>query len=244
MVGVVSKALACGWLALGALAAVAADFSVGRVEVKFAEDGWKEVPLPDSERAYGGDRDGALPVQSKLFVRGTPGRDDQALILVSATQGGLGGGYMSYSPTCESDADEYREGNSGIRRPFAQCLTVMPLYTSESVFKTLAPAVLGLLSTDAVSVQRPVYSILSRHAISTGVFLDVRVFTTLPIASTGNEVSEPLPKGVRPEHVIWGRQLKEAVKSSVYSLSGRFDVPALRLAPPAAPSSQSVAHGG
>lgn len=238
--GAMLKRVALSGLVLGSVWAHASEFSVGRVEVNFAEAGWKEVPLPDSERAYRGDRDGALPVQSKLFIQNVPGRDAQVLLLVSGTSGGLGGGYMSYSPVCESDEHEYREGNSGVRRPFAQCLSVLPLYSSESVFKALAPS---LLKLPAVPVSRPLYSIISRHAISTGVFLDVRVFVTEPIAVTGNPLTDTLPDGVPPEHVAWGRQLKEAVKSSVYSISGRLDVPPLRLAVPP-PKPQSVALGG
>lgn len=234
--------LAC--LVLAALGARAGEFSVGRVDVKFSDEGWTEVPLPDSERTYGGDRNGALPVRSKLYVRGSTGSDVQVLVLVSATQGGLGGGHMTYSPQCEPDPQEYREGNSGFRRSFAQCLVVFPLYTSESVFKELAPEIAELRRTGALSVRNAVYSVWSRHAISTGAFVDVRVFTVAPIEPSGGAVTESLPDGVLPAHVAWGRQLKEAVKSSVYSLSGRLDVPPLHLVPPSPPASRAVALGG
>lgn len=234
--GSMLKLLASGWVVLGALAAQAADFSVGRVEVEFAEEGWKEVPLPDTSRAYGGEKTGALAVQSKLYVRGAPGSDDQMLVLVSANSQGLGGGragYMTYSPNCKSDAQNYREGNDGFSASFMQCLMVTPLYGSESVFKALAPQVLDLQTSGVVSVQRPVYTVWSRHAISTGSFVDVRVFVMSPLGVAGGLVTETLPTGVLPEQVAWGRQLKDAVKSSVHSLSGRLVVPPIRSVSPA-----------
>lgn len=232
MLGLLLKVLAFGWVTLGAIAAQAADFSVGRVEVEFAEEGWREVTLPDSANAYDGDRTGTLAVQSKLYARGEPGSDGQVLVLVSATTGGMGGAFMSYSPDCQSDAQNYREGNTGAQRPFAQCLLVTPLYSGASVFKALAPAVLDLQGSGMVSVRRPVYTMWNYHAISTGASVDVRVFVMSPMGAAGGSVSETLPNGVPPEHVAWGRQLIDAVKSSVYSVSGRLVVPAIRLAAP------------
>ncbi len=232
--GSMLKVLALGWLALGALVAQAADFSVGRVEVEFAEEGWREVPLPDTSRAFGGDRNGVLAVQSKLYIWGAPDSDEQSLVLVSANSQGLGGGrggYMTYSPNCRSDDQNYREGNEGFKASFMQCLMVTPLYGSKGVFEALAPQVLDLQTSGQVSVQGPIYTVWSRHAISTGSFLDVRVFVRSPLGAAGAVVEETLPTGIRPEQVAWGRQLKDAVKSSVYSLSGRLAIPPIRPAP-------------
>ena len=230
------KAVACGWFLLATVVAQAADFSVGRVDIRFAEEGWKELPLPDQTVAYGGDRSGALAVEAKLFVRDAPGPEGSILVLVSANSRGLGGGrggYMTYTPDCKSDAHNYREGNEGFRASFAQCLTVTPLYSGASVFKALAPQVLEAQPADNPQALPPVYTVWSRHAISTGSFVDVRVFLGAPIRGDGASASGELPSGVLPEHVVWGRQLRDAVKSSVYSLSGRLDMPAIRLTPPA-----------
>lgn len=158
------KAVACGGVMLGALSAGAADFSVGRVDIRFAEEGWKEVALPDQSQAYGGEKDGAL-----------------------------------------------------------------------------APQVLDMQTAGVVSVRRPVYTVWSRHAISTGSFVDVRVFVTSPLGAEGASVPETLPGGVLPANVAWGRQLKDAVKSSVHSLSGRLVVPAIR---PTAQTSGVAVSGG
>lgn len=234
------KALAIGSLALGVVNAIGADFSVGRVDIKFAEDGWKEIALPDRSQAYGGEKDGALSIQGKLYVRESTDREGQTLVLVSANSGGLGGGsagYMTYSPVCHSDEQTYREGNEGFGQRFAQCLMVLPRYSSESVFKALAPEVLTLRASGEVGYHPGTYTVISRHAISTGSFLEVMVFVTAPIQADSTAVTATVPKGIPPAHVVWGRQLKEAVKSSVYSLSGRLEMPPIRLgSPPPAPA--------
>jgi hypothetical protein len=238
------KAVACGGVMLGALSAGAADFSVGRVDIRFAEEGWKEVALPDQSQAYGGEMDGALAVQAKLYVLEARGDEGQTLVLVSTNSQGLGGGrggYMTYTPNCKSDAQNHREGNEGFNARFFQCLTVTPLYSSDSVFQALAPQVLDMQTAGVVSVRRPVYTVWSRHAISTGSFVDVRVFVTSPLGAEGASVPETLPGGVLPANVAWGRQLKDAVKSSVHSLSGRLVVPAIR---PTAQTSGGAVSGG
>lgn len=228
----------------GAVSGHAAEFSVGRVDITFAEEGWKEVVLPDQSQTYGGDKDGALAVQAKLYLLEGAGAEGQTLVLVSANSRGLGGGgagYMTYTPDCKTDGRIFREGNEGFGARFMQCLTVTPRYTSESVFKSLAPQVQDLQKSGVVSVQRPVFTVWSRHAISTGSFVDVRVFLVSPLEGEGAGVTETLPKGVPPAHVAWGRQLKDAVKSSVYSLSGRLEMPPIKLI---APTPQPAVAGG
>lgn len=229
---------------LVAVAAHAADFSVGRVDITFAESGWKEVPLPDQSHAYGGEKDGALSVQAKLYVLEPSAYEGQTLVLVSANSQGLGGGrggYMTYNPDCKSDRSIFREGNEGFGSSFMHCLTVTPQYTSESVFKALAPQIVELQKTGMVSVQRPVFTVWSLHAISTGSFVDVRVFVLSPLGSEAAAVSEVLPKGVPPEHVAWGRRLQSAVKDSVYSLTGRLTMPAVK--PASTPAGSSTGGG-
>lgn len=236
------KAAVCGWMLWGAVTSHAAEFSVGRVDIRFADEGWKEVPLPDAAQAYGGDRSGALAVQEKLFVRDGGASETPVLILVSANSEGLGGGrggHMTYSIECKSDEHNYREGNEGFRASFAQCLTVTPLYDGPGVIKALAPQLEGALKTEGAEMP-PFYTVWSRHAISTGSFVDVRVFTVFPISANGAAAADALPKDVPPAHVVWGRQLKDAVKSSVYSLSGRLDIPPIRLVA----SPQPAAAGG
>ena len=202
------KGVMCGCALIALQTAQAAEFSVGRVEIVFAEEGWREMPLPDQSKAYGGDRDGALSVQSKLFLREGGGEAGAVQVLVSANSQGIGGGragYMTYTASCQSDEDNYREGNEGLRASFAQCLTVTPLYDGPSLFKELAPQVLERLPADAANGLPPVYTVWSRHAISTGSFVDVRVFTTAPLRADAAPSAEGLPKDVPPTHVAWGR---------------------------------------
>jgi len=213
------KAAVCGWMLWRAVAGHAAEFSVGRVDIRFADEGWKEVPLPDATQAYGGEKSGALEVQAKLFVRAESVREAPVLVLVSTNSAGMGGGrggYMSYSPNCKSDDRNYREGNEGFRASFAQCLTVMPRYNGASVIKALAPQLEGELLTEGAKLPR----------------------------ADGTAAADALPKDVPPAHVAWGRQLKDAVKSSVYSLSGRLDMPPLQVVAPPPPQQPAVADGG
>lgn len=234
MRGAVVRVLVGTGMLLGVMAAQAGGFSVGRVDVELAGEGWKEISLPDRSQAYGGEKEGALSIQGKLYLRESAGREGQTLVLVSANSGGMGGGsagYMTYSPVCHSDEQTYREGNEGFGQRFAQCLMVLPRYSSESVFKALAPELLLLRASGELSYQPGVYTVWSRHAISTGSFVDVMVFVSAPI-NADSAVTDTLPKGVPPAHVVWGRQLRDAVKSSVYSLSGRLVVPPIRFEPP------------
>ncbi len=234
--GAIQRCLLGAALALASMAAQANGFSVGRVEVVFAEEGWKEVPLPDTAQSYGGDKWGALSVQVKLYVRAARDGSEPVYVMVSANSHGLGGGrsgYMTYSPDCKSDDELYREGNSGFSLRFAQCLLVAPRYTTESILQSLAPQVKPLRESGAVPMASAVYAVWSRHAISTGSFVDVRVFTANPIDSDQSADVEGLPDGVPSAHVTWGRQLSDAVKSSVYSLSGRLSIPPIRTVPPA-----------
>jgi hypothetical protein len=117
---------------------------------------------------------------------------------------------------------------------------VTPLYDGPGVIKALAPQLEGALKTEGAEMP-PFYTVWSRHAISTGSFVDVRVFTVFPISAEGAAAADALPKDVPPAHVVWGRQLKDAVKSSVYSLSGRLDMPPIRLVAPPQPA---AAGGG
>lgn len=237
------KTVVCGAVLMGAAASQAADFSVGRVEISFAEEGWTELPLPDQSRAFGGDRDGALKVEAKLYILERPELEGQVLVLVSANSQGMGGGpagYMTYTGQCRSDEQVFREGNDGVRARFAQCLTVAPRYTSDSVFKALAPQILEMRQSGSVTVQRPVFTVWSRHAISTGSFLDVRVFVATRLEGQA-AVTGTLPPNVPSSHVAWGRQLKAAVEDSVYSLSGRLKMPPFK---PAASQPASLAGGG
>lgn len=241
------KAMVGTWLVFGLVLAQAAEFSVGRVDIRFADEGWKELPLPDAAQAYGGDKSGVLAVQAKLFVREADAGASPVLVMVSANSAGMGGGrsgYMTYSPNCKSDESSYREGNEGFTASFLQCLTVLPRYSGASVIKALAPQLEGVLNTALGAEIPPLYTVWSRHAISTGSFVDVRVFTVFPISTEGSADTEVLPKRVPPAHVVWGRQLKDAVKGSVYSLSGRLDMPPIKVVAPPQQQQPAAAGGG
>lgn len=205
----------------------AAEFSVGRVDVIFPTDDWREVNLPDKGKAFGGDRSGVIASETKLFVQASSAGHAGAVVLVRANTSGMGTGTMIYSTSCETSEYFYAEGNAGHQARAAHCLNVFPTYATEEVMDKLAPpAVQEWIRSSRVQLPKSMATIWSRHSVATGTFLDVRVFLTPQAGAADDDVPDvKLPSGVLPQHVRWGRQLKDAVRSSVYSLNGKLRMP-------------------
>ncbi len=219
-----SKWFVFGALALLSWSATASEFSVGSVDVKFAEEGWQSLALSDTKRPYGGDRVGALVVSSKVFWRDHAASGGLVIVVVNATNGGTGPGYMTYDRPCKSDDSIYREGNSGFSRS-SKCLVVTPAYTANSVLKELAPDLIALRDAGSLVVGTQLFVILSRHAVASGTDVEVQVFLSLPIATDASALGQAVPQGVPPGHLVWGRELMNAVSKSVHSISGRLAFP-------------------
>ncbi len=231
--GLRGSAVAAG-LALSLQPALAVEYSVGRVEVVFPTDDWREVVLPDKGEAYGGDHSGVIKSETKLFVRAASDEQAVALVLVRANASGMGAsGTMVYSTSCQSSEYFYAEGNEGFKSRAAHCLKVLPAYASAAVMSKLAPpAVQDWLRASHFQLPPSMATILSHHSVATGTFLDVRVFVAPQAGAPGDDTPDvKLPNGVMPQHVRWGRQLKEAVRSSVYSLSGKLRMPSMDIKP-------------
>jgi hypothetical protein len=212
-------------LALSSWSATASEFSVGWIDVKFAEAGWKSVPLSDKKQAYSGDMPGALQLKSKVFLREATATGGQVVVVVRATSSGLHDGSMVYEASCKPDNVNYLEGNVGFSRTFSQCLVVTPAYESEGLLKDLDPELIALRDAGTVAFGKGLFLIWSRHAVSTGSIIDVRVYLTTPLTADISKVTEAIPNRVFPTNVAWGRQLKDAVKSTSYSISGRLAFP-------------------
>lgn len=228
------QAVAAVLLSLSLQPASAAEFSVGRVEVIFPTDEWREVILPDKGSAYGGDRSGVIESETKLFIQAPSGEHPGALVLVRANAAGMrSSGTMIYSTSCETSEYYLAEGNSGFQARAAHCLMVFPAYATEEVMSKLAPPVVwDWLRSSRAQLPRSMATIWSRHSVSTGTFLDVHVFLTPQAGAVDDDTPDvKLPSGVLPQHVRWGRQLKEAVRSSVYSLSGKLRMPSMDIKP-------------
>jgi hypothetical protein len=168
---------------------------------------------------------GALPVQSKVFLRDSAA-GAQVIVVVRATPGGLDEGWMEYSPSCKSDKMIYREGNTGFNTTFVQCLMVAPAFESTSLLQDWEPELIALRDAGKLVLGKELFLISSYHAVSTGALIDVQVFLPLPIAAdAGHSFSHVVPDRVLPTHVVWGRKLKEAVRSTAHSISGRLAFP-------------------
>lgn len=225
---------ATAWLALSLQPAVAVEFSVGRVEVVFPADDWREVILSDAGKTYGGDHPGVIKSETKLFVRTSSGERADAMVLIRANASGMAtSGTMVYSTSCESSEYFYAEGNEGFKSRSAHCLKVLPAYATEEVMSKLTPAaVQDWLRASRFQLPKSMATIMSSHSVATGTFLDVRVFVTQETSAPEDDTPDvQLPSGVLPQHVRWGRQLKEAVRSSVYSLSGKLRMPSMDIKP-------------
>jgi len=220
-------------LSLSLQPVLAAEFSVGRVEVVFPTDDWREVVLPDKGRAYGGDRGGVIESETKLFIQAPSGEHPGALVLIRANAAGMRSGRMIYSTSCETSEYYFAEGDAGFQARAAHCLVVFPAYASEEVMSKLAPpVVLDWLRSSRAQLPKSMATIWSRHSVSTGTFLDVHVFLTPQAGAADDDTPDvKLPSGVLPQHVRWGRQLKEAVRSSVYSISGKLQIPSMDIKP-------------
>ena len=220
-------------LSLSVLPAMAAEFSVGRAEVFFPTDDWREVALPDQGKAFGGDFDGVIESETKLFIQVPTTERAGALVLIRSSASGMGRGTMNYSGKCEPSEYFFAEGSAGVRSRAAQCLVVYPAYTTESVMSKLAPReVQDWLRASRIQLPNTMATIQSRLAVGTGTFLDVRVFLTPQAGLAIDDTPDlKLPSGVLPQHVRWGRQLNEAVRSSVYSISGKLRIPPMDIQP-------------
>jgi hypothetical protein len=88
------------------------------------------------------------------------------------------------------------------------------------------PALLAELTARKVILPNAAYVVIYEKAIQNGTFTFVRmVFAAdfnLPNAASAQS---DLPAAVKPEAVAWGLRLAEAVRSSVYSLSGALLIP-------------------
>ena len=220
-------------LCMGLQSLSAAEFSVGRVDVIFPTDDWREVSLPDKGKAFGGDRSGVIQSETKLFIQASSAGQAGAMVLVRANASGMGTGTMIYSTSCETSEYYFAEGNAGHQARAAHCLHVFPAYATTAVMEKLAPPeVQEWLRASRMQLPDSMVTIWSSHSVATGTFLDVRVFLTPQAGAADDDVPDvSLPNGVLPQHVRWGRQLKDAVRGSVYSLSGNLRIPPMDIKP-------------
>lgn len=228
--------LRSGWLvvfgALCALGAQANEIAVGRVDVQLDAGPWQAFDVEDAGSRYEGDRSGVISSITKLLVL-RDGEQVRAVLLVRANQSGFGGraSSMRYTSQCPRQDWFYSEGSEG--GPVAldyRCLIVLPPVPFPTVKGPDWDGLRALLGSKQIKLDGTVHPVDAKQAASTGAFSSVIALipsASLPAGSANRPVTPGVPTVVSPMAVEWGRQLMEAVRSSVYSLSGDLRVPAL-----------------
>jgi hypothetical protein len=207
--------------------AVAADFSVGRAPVKMPGEGWRILEIADKGRGYqgGGDVDGRIQSETKVFIKESSSKSVEALVVVRGSSGGLRNGVMVYTTECSAGKNGYASGNSGTRTSYIDCLQVLRKFPSESVLQAFAPNVLPMLKADNTVLPPALTTISSHFSNSNGTFLDVLAFFAPNFAGREGKAADNSAEGVEPQSVVWGHELSDAVRGSVRSLSGTLAFP-------------------
>ncbi len=206
--------------------AVAQDLSVGRANITFLSSGWTAVATQDKGLAYGGDAEGVVSADSKIFINKLPDGNLNAVIIARGSAGGMGVGSMRYSPKCESQGVLFADGNSGFDRTFAQCLRVFGFMNSQSLIKNLPVEQQNILKPYFANPTSSVRPIIVNYSNSTGTFLRMMVLLTPGSAGISKEGLPSLkPDTNSNQSIAWGKSLMQAVKGSVTSLSGKLTFP-------------------
>jgi len=200
--------------------------SVGRAEVKLPGDNWQNFPIAQEVSHFGGDRDGQVNSERKIFIKKSAANAVQAIVLVSGSTGMGGPGVLQYSPTCPSDKYWYRQGNEGFNRPFAQCWGVLkgePIVLES--LQGLVPELSAISSKEKPEMSKGAYTVFSSYKNQNGTFLTVKMFLASDFSLPNPSVSEVKAEGVEGKVVQYGIQLSEAVRASVMSWSGALTLP-------------------
>jgi hypothetical protein len=93
----------------------ALEVPVGRVTALLADEEWQQMALEDKGEDYTGEVAGTIQSETRILMRGEASGRLQAVLVVRASSGGMGQGYMAYSPQCESSDNWYAKGNKGLQ---------------------------------------------------------------------------------------------------------------------------------
>jgi len=227
------KLVGLSWMLCALLgSAQAAEFSVGRADIVFPTDDWSVAELSDAGRAYGGLDPKVLASESKMFVKTSPQRGVEAVVLVQASKAGFPARYATYTRECESTKDYYAEGTTGGGMRLAHCLVVHRIYSTESLVKAMGEPWISSLQRLKGQLPQGMFEISSEYSNSNGTFLVVTAWLARALEGAPDKVDEALPKGIDASHVVWGKALSLAVRSSVNSIFGTMKFPALAFAVP------------
>jgi hypothetical protein len=222
------------WVGIAALSCAlfsqslfAQDFKVGRVTIKFTDSGWLATEVPDNGVPYTGDISGTIASETRIFVNQTSGGDVVAVLIASASKGGISNGYMTYSPTCADRRAMLVEGNSGAQLSYAECLIVYPLFTTSSVLKNLSETESLILKSAKMKLPDTMQLIQAIYANSNGSHMRARI-----MFAPGFVGLKPQAATAEDPVFSWSREFLRAVRGGVNSFRGHVTIPAIEVKPP------------
>ena len=202
-----------------------AALDVGRVTLRISDDGWESLGAGSGGRPFTGDQSGNIQYETRhLLLRDKTG-ELRAALTVGASRG-IGTLRFSFTTDCQPRTNLYAVDNMGGDFGGRDCLRVSSLIRTQGLLESAAPDLLAELTTRNVVLPNAAYLVIYEKAIANGTFTLVRaVFAADFKLPNEAGIAVNLPAGVKPEAVAWGLRLAEAVKSSIYSLSGTLLLP-------------------
>ncbi|MBA4265791.1 MAG: hypothetical protein C0453_11960 [Comamonadaceae bacterium] len=206
--------------------------SVGRVEMRLPGEGWQTYGVTDHGIAMsGGSVTRQQQTDTTVLVRRAPDETIDAVFIVRANATGKGrfSGVVFPDARCEGPAGTFVEGDP----PSPAARSFRCLFVSQPGAVSLPDDFLqqlpGALGDQGWKLAPIMHLMAAKQYANTGAFLDVTVLMApevLPaLTDATGQAAEPLPAGVTPASVHWGRLLQKAVTDSVYSIRGKFPVP-------------------
>jgi protein TonB len=198
---------------------------VGRVTLRISDDGWENVGAGRGSTPFTGDRSGDIQYETAhLLLRSNTG-EFRAALAVRASRG-VPSVFFTWNTKCEAKPNVHAvDGAAGNFRG-VDCLLVSGPTRTQGFLKAAEPELLSELTAHRIVLPDTAYVVIHEKAIESGAFILVRIVFAadfnLPSAA---RTQSDLPAGVKPDTVAWGLRLVEAVRSSMYSLSGALVIP-------------------
>lgn len=203
---------------------------MGRAEIKLPGENWQSFPVVEDITQVGGDRTVQIKNERKVLVQKSSANTVSAIVFVSGSSGIGIAGKISYSPKCKSDKYWYRQGNEGFNRPFAECWGVrkgLPIAPGDIV--KVVPELAPVLTRENLQMPTGAYNLFSIYENENGTFLTAEMFIAPGFSIANTAAVETATDDIDPKLLQYGRQLSDAVRSSVTSWSGKFVVPSFNV---------------
>jgi hypothetical protein len=210
------------------LAAVSSAFaeSVGRVSFTLPSEQWQLVGGYERELKFNEGLN-TTPLTTRLYQLPGDGGMPRALLLVTSTDNSTRPLVNWVSESCPPARDKYFADDFGTnRRPHEkECLIVNTAFSAAALFKD-NPDVQRLAQERGIRLPATGHSLRSTVGSPKGLYLHVNLMT--PRGFKGLPGSTPRAadlQRVDPALVAWAEALHDAVKSSVYSVTGKLELP-------------------